>query len=237
MRHTSLTLMILSVAVAGCEHAGVVGHAATAAAPPARCSLPSELAVDCNCTTPDCLLELGYIYSEAIDVTRDDRRGRRLFERACAGGSTIGCNDLASLLVEGRGGPADAARAADLYEAACHRGNAAACANLGTLYLDGRGRARDDLVAGLLYGQACKAGLTHACAALAMLYVRGDGVPVDVGQAITLFEDACTHGDATACGALTVIAGAGSVSGIESYIRGLHQSCETGDGDACFRLR
>jgi hypothetical protein len=99
-------------------------------------------------------------------VRLDYRVTRRLFEHACDGGDTYGCNGLGRLYENGHGVRRDPARAVALYERACAGGDWPVCYYLGWLHAQGHlvpvaaDRAR------VYYRQSCEHGYTDACVAL-----------------------------------------------------------------------
>ena len=73
---------------------------------------------------------LARLHFEGVGAPEDKDRAILLFERACSGGYTNGCenlNVLAGLYAQGGGVPQDSAKAADLYQKACKGGVTAAC--------------------------------------------------------------------------------------------------------------
>jgi TPR repeat protein len=65
---------------------------------------------------------LGRAYMNGWSVPQDDQEARRLLLLGAAGGYSVAQNDLAYLLVEGRGGPADLVLAQDMLHRAMEQG-------------------------------------------------------------------------------------------------------------------
>jgi TPR repeat protein len=64
-------------------------------------------------------------------MPKDEARAVQLFERACDGGSVMGCRALGLLYTDGSGGlTADAARARQLFERGCALGDQLSCERL-----------------------------------------------------------------------------------------------------------
>lgn len=235
MRASAAVLVV--GAMVGCGH----GHASTpstsrvaaakqqATAPPLMCRLPSGEEPNCSCDDGDCAAKLGVLYS---DERRDDE-ARRLFTRACARGSALGCNDLATFMLAGRGAAPDAAGAARMFEGACRRKDPSACYNLGVLYEEGNGVTRDALVGAELLQQSCGLGMAHACTSLGILFADGVSGIVDAERARELFAQGCAGGDGEGC---TLLA-ARYVRDRDEARHLLKKGCEAGDSRACEQLR
>jgi len=107
---------------------------------------------------------LGSAYSEGRGVSVNPVRAAQLYDRACQYGEGSGCNNLGSLIQEGRiGAGKDPASAAVLYDRACQLGNPSGCNNLGILHRRGYGVKRDRGRAKRLWKRACELGHRAAC--------------------------------------------------------------------------
>lgn len=109
-------IALLSVALIGCSR-----KQDDAAALRTACEEKSDLKA-CN--------SLARLHFEGVGAPEDKDRAILLFDRACSGGYTNGCenlNVLAGLYAEGGGVPKDSGKAADLYQKACKGGVTAAC--------------------------------------------------------------------------------------------------------------
>lgn len=184
-----------------------------APAPPARTDT-----VPTNCAGPHAFEcnRLGRWYTVGYGgLPRDDARAYDLFHRACDGGSLAACNNMAFLVVHGRGTPADAHFGEQLYHASCNAGDQFACANYAT-----RIRASHPEQALTHYQQACDAGVPDGCRGLAYFWYRGcepggdnagnascTALPQDqrIDIAYRLELSACEMGDGLACREAAVI--------------------------------
>jgi hypothetical protein len=117
-----------------------------------------------------------------------------LYRKACDGGSTLGCRNLAIMYSAGNGVSQSYAEAATLYRKACNEGDPGSCSNLGGMYAGGTGVPRDYDQAVTLYRKACDSGNTTGCSNLGLMYAEGTGVPRDYTQAVTLYRKACDAG-------------------------------------------
>lgn len=209
------------------RHSRAVAVAASTTAPP-MCRLPSGEEPNCSCEDGDCAAKIGVLYSDE----RRDRDALRLFQRACDRGSALGCNNLGTFVLSGRGGPVDAAKAARLFERACRLRDPSACYNLGVVYEEGHGVARDPLLGAELLQQSCMLGMAHACTSLGMLFADGATGHVDDDRARELFEEACNEGDGEGCAMLATR----YTHDVDQARQLLRRACETGDSQACRAL-
>jgi len=83
------------------------------------------------------ILGLGYIRLNSADPGFDPAAARAYFERAAAAGSAEAQFELARLLEQGIGGPADPARALDLYRMSAEQGYGNALNELGFIHYQG----------------------------------------------------------------------------------------------------
>jgi TPR repeat protein len=105
-----------------------------------------------------------YLYRPKV-AKRDREAARRWWTRACDGGLTESCEQLAALLVVGKDGmEKDVAGALDLRTRACETADDA-CGYLAQMVADGIGLAPDPARARELFARACKAGDDEACPA------------------------------------------------------------------------
>lgn len=232
----SSAAVLVAGALVGCGHGNAAAPlnsrvAATtqqATTLPPVCRLPSGEEPNCSCNDGDCAAKVGVLYAD----DKRDAEARRLFERSCASGSAIGCNNLATFMLAGRGGAPDAAGAARLYDAACRRNEYSACYNLGVLYEDGNGVAHDELVGAELLQHACRLGMAHACTSLGILFAGGLGGTIDNERARELFVRGCGAGDGEGCALLIRYAG-----NLDQARQLLKKGCEAGDSQACEQIR
>lgn len=99
-----------------------------------------------------------------------------------------------SMLLQGRGVPADARSAAQWFERAAIAGDASAQANLGRLYLQGLGVVRDDEQGARWLRAAAEQEHADAQHDLGLLYARGRGVARDIDQAERWIERSAANG-------------------------------------------
>ena len=119
---------------------------------------------ECNQAQADSCRRLAVTYEFGkSDAGRDETRGTKYFDRACALGSAAGCVSSGQMHEYGHGVPKDPTQAADAYGRACTLGWQVGCANLAIMLENGRGVPKDLDRAQSLYAQACKAGAGLAC--------------------------------------------------------------------------
>ena len=155
------------------------------------------------------------------DFTRED--GLNALEKACDGGQTDACGELAD--------HADAAQAAPVFAKRCDAGDKDSCNKLVHAYL-----RIDPKRAGELLAKLCDAGDNDHCRELGSAYLAGGTyVDADPARAVTLLTRACDHDVWDGCRELG-----------EAYLDGklprdparadelLGKAAEHGDADACF---
>lgn len=138
-------------------------------------------------------------------LTPDPTRAASFFERACEGGLSRSCDELAALYEQGRGVSADRERARKLYQRACDQGvKAYGCTGLARMMRMGLGGVRDLEGAYAVDVKACAAGQRLSCMAQVNALLTGQGVGVDVEAARALLKTSCGEGDQGACKRLTL---------------------------------
>ncbi len=130
---------------------------------------------------------------------KNDQEGAHWMELACEGGAKLGCSQYVKLVEQGRGVPADPARAVALLTASCDDGNAVACNDLSMDYVTGHSVAKDTAKGVALLERSCVLGDNGQCATIAMRYERGIGVAADPTKAALYYSKACQAGIAPAC--------------------------------------
>lgn len=138
---------------------------------------------------------LGVAYRHNDELAHDDVKARQLFVKACDLKWGPGCNNLATLLYDGIGGPADKPRAVALYMQSCTLGDAVACGNASDEQITAA--QLQMAIKGLQKG--CNDGDVVACRFLAERLADGIGIARDVQQAAVMMSQACKAGDARAC--------------------------------------
>ena len=140
------------------------------------------------------------------------------FQKACAEGFTIGCQNALSTRFGGPPPQAASPGAADfaivlregkgelpertpfeLFTRACNEGWMSGCAQLADAYRRGEGTAKDHDRAVQEYSKACEGGFAAACSDIGYMYKVGDGVGRDEAKALGYLKRACDLGMAQAC--------------------------------------
>lgn len=168
---------------------------------------------------------------------------RTLIERACTMGRPQGCTAAARIYRDGRGVPADAAKARALYMAGCdgvaEGADDDACDELGQLLYFQSGDAAVKLDAALAYEKACKLGKAEPCRWLESVFRDAQAGPKDVAHARDTLANACANADApneAACVALAQLYRDGGYLAPKQpreAVKLLAASCERKYGDAC----
>ena len=145
------------------------------------------------------------LYRQGVEAQRaqDFPRALQLYEQACDRDSSAGCFNLAHMLANGQGGPADDVRARQFFQRACDAGLPNGCSSLGFMLDVGRGGAADQPRARALYQRACDAGLQDGCANIGAMLAEALGGPPDHAQARTLLQGACNADIQRACTTLS----------------------------------
>ena len=186
--------------------------------------------------SPDGCNYLGVRLFKGEGVAADAERAARLFARACAAGSGLGCTNHGHRLFEGvTGRPSDPAAAATAYLAACDLGDAEGCFYAGEARFEGQGLPRDVRRAAELYRRGCEGRHARSCNNLAARYDRGEGVARDVKRAASLYEEACRLGDGVGCNNLAWMhrKGEGVRRDVAAARRWHRRACELGDAQGC----
>lgn len=169
-------------------------------------------------------------------VRGDHAAARTAFDTACNGGSVSGCVDLALMLADGEGGPADPARARAMLTDACDaRGvGVSACHRVGLMRLNGEGGAVDLPGARAAFSAACDADEPHACYDYAVMMIRGQGgerAPVD---ALAPLQKACDWDHPAGCYVLGVVMRESYGSLLANEIaEAFQRACDLGDLRGC----
>lgn len=137
------------------------------------------------------LYALGKLYdSGGPGWVPDPERAAEWYRRAAAAGSADARNNLAMLLVEGRGVERDEAAAVELWRRAADSGHPQAQYNLAMAHYSGLGVERQLEAAAEWFRRAADNRLPQAQFALAELYRLGIGVPRDEALAAAWYERA-----------------------------------------------
>lgn len=119
--------------------------------------------------------ELGFSYSQARGVSRDNDRATDLYAKSCSLGYMNGCSSLGVMYMDGRGVTANGAYSKWLLNYACDGGFGSACRNMGNAYRDGlQGYELDDERARWAYRRGCELEHEGACESLALIGEEGE---------------------------------------------------------------
>lgn len=160
-----------------------------------------------------------------------------LNEKACDGGSGLGCNNLAMGYLEGREGlKRDEAHALQLFQRSCDLGLPMGCLNTGYLLHAGENVRHDDVRARGVLTKACDAALLDGCYWLGDVYFAGESE--DVPLAFSIFDKACAKGHAKSCASegLLLEEGRGAAKDVPRAIQLLGGACDKDVHYACTAL-
>jgi uncharacterized protein len=130
----------------------------------------------------------------AKGLTKNQDMAFKLFVSAASGGQAEAQNALGEIYRQGRGVPADFAKAAEWYRKAAQANYAPAQNSLGILYLDGKGVTRDLNEAARHFELAANQGDGWGLNNLGGMYEMGWGVAKDPAKAATLYKQAAAKG-------------------------------------------
>ena len=143
---------------------------------------------------------LGRLHAEPGTPFHQPATASSLFERACAGGETGGCEAGSAALRNADGRTyRDWTRAESFLRRACDRDLTESCWRLGVVYLNGDGVPQDFGRAAGPLEKACLGGRRQACEPAARIVGSGRGVPEDGAKAERLINHGCELGDSNAC--------------------------------------
>jgi TPR repeat protein len=201
---------------------------------------------------------LGWMYANALGVTKDLSRADTLYQRGCEGGDYQACHNLGYAYWQGAGRNADNVLSVAYFRKACDGEYAGGCTDLGWMYETGRGVTADRDQAIALYRKACNAGDTPGCGELKRLDPSSGGTAststasADAAytqaskfydanqytQAAPLMSQACNGGRATACKSLgwMYANGLGVTTDLSRADTLYQRGCDGGDPQACHNL-
>jgi TPR repeat protein len=148
------------------------------------------------------MINLGWLYENALDVAQDYGTAHGWYQKAAAAGNTNAMCFLGSLYHDGWGIAEDYHKAREWYQKAAASGNANGMYGLGWLYQNGHGVFQDFAKAREWYQKAAAAGNANGMYGLGWLYQNGHGVRQDFGKAREWYEKAAAAGNAYAMDAL-----------------------------------
>lgn len=172
----------------------------------------------------------------------DEAQARASFETACAlrpdPQAAVSCNNLATMLVEEQGGPAEPERGIALLTETCAGGLGMACVSLAYYIETGRGVEFDIERAADLYQGACDQGEMMGCNNLGFLLESNEELTQDLPRAIALYRQACDGGEILGCSNLgeAYRLGTGVVPDAPRAAHLLQIACTGDEPYACFAL-
>jgi TPR repeat protein len=116
------------------------------------------------------------------------------YRQAAAQGVAAARNNLAIMYAQGRGVPANAARAVELWHQAALQDHPMAQFNLGLSYFNGDGVEADPEVAVQWFVKAAESGVVGAQYAMGQILRQGAGVPADPPLALAWYDRAAEQG-------------------------------------------
>jgi TPR repeat protein len=116
------------------------------------------------------------------------------YRQAAAQGVAAARNNLAIMYAQGRGVPANPARAVELWHQAAQQDHPMAQFNLGLSYFNGDGVEADPEAAVQWFQRAADAGVVGAQYALGQILRQGAGVPRDPERALVYYDQASRQG-------------------------------------------
>lgn len=180
----------------------------------------------------------GEIFRQGISayVRGDHDAARQAFETDCAAGSVSGCVQLALMLADGEGGPAEPERARAMMSSACfdERLGAGACHRLGAMLLNGEGGPVDLPGARTALYAACLADDPQGCYDDAAMLIRGQGGAHEAVDALAPLQKACDFDHPAGCYAMGVVMrdSYGSLRATE-IAEAFQRACDLGDTRGC----
>jgi TPR repeat protein len=185
----------------------------------------------------DGCVEVGRV-AERTGTPEGLTRAAEHYRLACDHQVHMGCTDLGTMMMRGRGVPKQPEQAIKLWSAAYKANTGLACWNQAVLTLQGKHPAPVP-EPGPLLDQACRLGGPMACKTLGLLLTEGKGMAKNPVQGMGYMALACKGADAEACGILAIAYGAGL--GVDKDPKQaeklLKMACELGDSVACNTLK
>ena len=159
-------------------------------------------------------------------------------EAACGAKEAGACHALAGALENGKGAPADAARAATLYQAECDSGGMAGCNSVGNLYDLGKGVPRDSDKALSFFQEACTGEFGPGCVNLGNAFAEGKVVIKDDARAAHFYLQGCNAGEPLGCLNLSVFHadGRGMAKDLVGAYTYADKACAKGATPGCVRV-
>jgi len=136
--------------------------------------------------TPEAIQLVAAMYEKGDDLQRSYSEAAKWYRKA-ADLSPQAAVSLASMLIDGRGGPQDYGQAMNICRSAAKQRYAPAQYCVGYLYQHGMGTQTDPKEAAKWFGEASKGGHHQAMLDLAEMYWKGEGVVVNRSEAYYFF--------------------------------------------------
>lgn len=190
----------------------------------------------------DGCLGVGLMYMYAVGTNGDTNKAMIYYKKACSGGSTLACSNLASIYDNGTNEiPQDKIMASELYMVGCSGGDVFACNNLGYMYANGIGVKKDYFKSLQYYKFACDAGSSLGCYNLGLLSNTYNiyGLNKDKLGLLDLNYIACNQGDLIGCANLGYMYASGSHDTPKSpyhAVKYLNLACDGGILSSCNNL-
>jgi len=143
----------------------------------------------------NCMIALGNLYFEGVDLDHDATKALSLYKAAAAKGDALGAYN-AGLVYETSAD--DLTQAIGWYWRAATGGDEGGMYKLALAYQLGQGLPADEAQAVTWMRKAAEAGSVDAINDLGSYYLQGYGVPVDEARALMLYVDAAKQGSAVA---------------------------------------
>ncbi len=180
----------------------------------------------------------GELYRQGIMayVRGDHDAARRAFTTDCEAGSAASCIQLALMLADGEGGPAEPERGRAMLSEACAAGGlgVGVCHRVGLMRLNGEGGAVDLPGARVAFNAACEEDEPEACYDYATMMIRGQGGPREPLDALVPLQKACDRDHPAGCYVLGFITRESYGSLRLDVIRTAFQrACALGDERGC----
>ncbi len=171
----------------------------------------NNLSISCNNGNNDKCLELGIIYVEGKKTTKDYKKAKEYFKKACDLENKFGCNNLAMLYEKGLGLKKDPTKAMNYYKKSCKLNYLESCNHLGNIYAGiYTGENKFDIKKNYFeavkyHTKACDGNFLYSCVDLGSFYVEGKGVKSNHNTAKKFLKKACDGGEASGCDLLRTL--------------------------------
>ena len=132
--------------------------------------------------------------------TRNAKKARELYRRACFLGNGWSCYYVGKSYENGWGGSVDKSVARNMYKLACDAGNISSCQYVADYYKNGVGGDRDLSLALEMYKKLCtKWKRAHSCKIVGDFYRLSKGAPQNCKESMKFYKIACKRYNRAAC--------------------------------------